>query len=157
MPAKALQVAIVHRHPETRNALHSVVSQLGHSIGCHAASGRELIEQARTLRPDLIVVQEHLPDMHGLDAVKQVAGEAPIPIVVVVDRHDGELLEHPQSGHVMGVLQEPVHQSDAIPVIPLALEHFARLQALRENIALLEAEVDGGPSVKSGQDDGATR
>lgn len=138
MSEQRLQVALCHQSAESRNTLHAAVSRLGHDVCFHSGTGRELVEQSRLSPPDLIIVQQSLPDMNGRQAAKRAAGETAIPTVVVLDRHDGCLLDDPDSDNVLAVLQEPVRVSDLIPVIPLAMKHFQRLQELQESIALLK-------------------
>lgn len=98
MPDNRLQIAIVHSNAETRNTLHAAVSQLGHAICLDAADARDFVEQARKRQPDLIIVQELLQDKNALEAVKEVAGDAAIPTIVIIDGHNGVLLEDPDSG-----------------------------------------------------------
>ena len=143
MPEHTLQIVIVHQNAETRNTLHAAVSQLGHAVCVYAANAREFVQQSRQRRPDLIIVQESLPDRNGLQAVKEAAGDAAIPTIVVIDRHNSVLLEHPDSGNVLAILQEPVRSSDLMPLIPLVVQHFTRIQALRESLALLREALGG--------------
>jgi AmiR/NasT family two-component response regulator len=138
MPDHSLQIAIVHSSAETRNTLHAAVSHLGHAVCLHAADAREFVEQAQKCRPDVIIVQEFLPDANGLEAANDVAGDDAIPMIVIIDRHNGVLLESRDSANVLAVLQEPVRSVDLMPIVPLAVQHFNRLQALRESIALFK-------------------
>jgi two-component system chemotaxis response regulator CheB len=48
-----------------------------------AANGREAVEQAERLRPDLILMDVHMPKMNGYDATREIMTRAPTPIVVV--------------------------------------------------------------------------
>ena len=141
---QTLQVAIAHQNAEARNTLHAGVSQLGHAVCFHAGTGRELIESARTRRPDLVVVQEYLPDMDGLQAATEAARGDAIPTIVVVATHDGALVERRDSENVLAILREPVRQSDLTPVLPLVMNRFSQLQELRNEIESLQWELDTG-------------
>ncbi len=141
MAEDKLQIAIVHKSADSRNTLHAAVVHLGHAVCFHAANGVEFVKQARQHRPDLIIVQEFLPDEEGLIAVKQAACETAIPLIVVIDRHDGQLFDHPESSNVLAVLQEPVRYSDPLPVISLAMQQFQRLKVLRESLQQLKQEL----------------
>lgn len=101
-----LRVASAHQSAESRHALHIAVAQLGHSVCVHAGTGQELIDAAQ--KPDLVIVQESLPDMTGLEAVRQACGPAPVPITLVIDRNDGQLLDQPSAENVLAVLKEAV-------------------------------------------------
>lgn len=145
MTKPPLRVAIAHEHAETRNALHAAVVALGHTVQAHARDGTELKELIGRYRPDLVIVQETLPDISGLEAVREIWGEGAIPMIVVLDRHNGRLLDLPGASDVLAVLQEPVRSADLIPVIPLAIERFAELRDLRKRADDLLCELDNLP------------
>lgn len=67
---RELLVAILESDPGIR-----VVGQ--------AKNGREAVEMARELRPDLITMDVHMPEMDGFAATKEIMVEAPTPIIIV--------------------------------------------------------------------------
>ncbi|MFD2700129.1 chemotaxis-specific protein-glutamate methyltransferase CheB [Paenibacillus shunpengii] len=48
-----------------------------------AATGVEAVEKARSLRPDLITMDVEMPELNGLDALKIIMAEQPIPIIML--------------------------------------------------------------------------
>jgi two-component system chemotaxis response regulator CheB len=48
-----------------------------------AKNGREAIEMTRRLRPDVIAMDTHMPEVDGFEATKKIMIEAPTPIVIV--------------------------------------------------------------------------
>ncbi|MBI2461066.1 MAG: chemotaxis-specific protein-glutamate methyltransferase CheB [Candidatus Rokubacteria bacterium] len=48
-----------------------------------ARDGLEAVEQAQRLRPDIIVMDVHMPRMNGFEATRQVMERIPTPIVIV--------------------------------------------------------------------------
>lgn len=149
MTGPPLRVAIAHEHAETRSTLHAAVVESGHSVQTHARDGAELKEQIGRNRPDLVIVQESLPDISGLEAVRQTWGQGAIPMVVILDRHNGRLMDLPDASSVLAVLQEPVRSADLIPLIPLAIRRFAELRDLRQRADQLLCELDNLPDDSS--------
>jgi len=49
-----------------------------------AASGDDAIRCWRELRPNIIVLDDHLPDMRGLDVARLILGEEPGQVIVLV-------------------------------------------------------------------------
>lgn len=58
----------------------------------HARDGREAVEMAQRLRPDLITMDIRMPVMDGFEATREVMAVQPIPIVVVSSSVDDEEL-----------------------------------------------------------------
>jgi two-component system chemotaxis response regulator CheB len=48
-----------------------------------ARDGLEAVEQAQQLKPDVIVMDVHMPRMSGYEATRQIMGRVPMPIVMV--------------------------------------------------------------------------
>ena len=69
-------------------ALESLRLFLGTDEGCELAgsgqSGREAVELAATLHPDLVLLDLEMPGMNGLDATRQIKRQADSPLVVIV-------------------------------------------------------------------------
>lgn len=54
-----------------------------------AGDGREAIRLARSLRPDIAVLDIMMPDLNGIDATAELARQAPEVKVLIVSMHDG--------------------------------------------------------------------
>lgn len=58
-----------------------------------AKNGIEAVELARTLRPDLITMDVHMPLMDGFEATKEIMVQAPTPIIIVSSSASGRDVE----------------------------------------------------------------
>ncbi|MFT2011433.1 chemotaxis protein CheB [Pontibacter sp. 13R65] len=51
-----------------------------------AADGDELLQQIKAVRPDVVLVDNHLPKNSRLFTLKRIFGEAPTPMVLLLDK-----------------------------------------------------------------------
>jgi DNA-binding NarL/FixJ family response regulator len=80
----AARILIVDDHPLTRDALATLLGQNGFDVVGQAGDGREAIESARQLQPDLVLLDLSMPELDGLDALPRLREAAPECEVVVL-------------------------------------------------------------------------
>jgi len=80
----AERILVVDDHPLTRDALSSLLAQGGFDVVGEAADGAEALELARTLAPDLVLLDLSMPGMDGLAALPRLRAAAPRCEVVVL-------------------------------------------------------------------------
>jgi two-component system, NarL family, response regulator NreC len=52
-----------------------------------AANGREAVESAETLRPDIVVMDVAMPELNGIEATRRLAASAPHTRVIALSMH----------------------------------------------------------------------
>lgn len=99
-----------------------------------AHTGREALELARTLRPDLLLLDIYLPDMSGLDLLRRLRepNEPHVDVIAVTAAKDVETLRTAIHGGVIHYLVKPFF----FDTLRERLEGYAalhgRLERLRE-------------------------
>jgi DNA-binding NarL/FixJ family response regulator len=78
------RVLVVDDHPLTRGALSALLEQHDFSVVGEAGDGEEAIDKARTLLPDLVLLDLSMPGVSGLDALPRLRAAAPGCEVVVL-------------------------------------------------------------------------
>lgn len=83
--ADQIRVLIVDDIPETRDHLSKLLGFEGDiDVVGAAASGREAIELAGKLSPDVVLMDINMPDMDGIAATERLASEVPTAAVVMM-------------------------------------------------------------------------
>ncbi len=90
-------VLIVDDHPSFRATARAVLEADGFEVVGEARDGAEGVELARSLRPEVVLLDVQLPDTTGFDVVAHLAGmNGGAPAVVLVSSRDasdyGELI-----------------------------------------------------------------
>ncbi len=64
----------------------------GWTVVAEAVTGREAVEVARKLQPDIIVLEIGMPKLNGLEAMRQILGDAPQRKVLIFTEDESEYL-----------------------------------------------------------------
>ncbi|MCU0490458.1 MAG: response regulator transcription factor [Chloroflexaceae bacterium] len=95
----AIRVLIVDDHAIVRQGLRTIMQVLpGLAYAGEAANGHEALAQARTLRPDLVLMDLVMPELDGVAAIAAIKAEQPdLPIIALTTFAEHE--------HVLGAVQ----------------------------------------------------
>lgn len=81
-----LRVLVADDQSIVRSGLRMVLEAQGIDVIAEATNGREAVDLARRLRPDVCLMDVRMPELDGLEATRLLAGPGvadPIPVVVV--------------------------------------------------------------------------
>lgn len=79
-----ITVLVVDDSPFMRRAVQRMLEPLEQvTIVGTAENGREAVEQARNLRPDVVILDIVMPEMNGIQAIREIMEEAPTAILVL--------------------------------------------------------------------------
>jgi two-component system, response regulator PdtaR len=81
--AAPVRVLVADDDGEARALLVSMLSSLGHEVVAEVGTGRDAVAYARTHLPDVVLLDVHMPDGDGIEAAKQITGDAPATAVVL--------------------------------------------------------------------------
>lgn len=86
MKTTPVRVLIAEDSPVARELLVSILqSTPGLQVVGTARDGSEAVRLAKRLKPDVITMDVHMPDMDGFEATRQIMSETPCPIIIVTD------------------------------------------------------------------------
>lgn len=87
----AIRVMLVDDHKIVREGLASVLTACeGVEIIGQAGDGQSAIENARQLRPDIIIMDISMPGMNGIEATRRIIAEQPAMKIIGLSMHEGE-------------------------------------------------------------------
>src|SRR5437763_359873 len=95
-----MRVVIADDHPLFRDGLRSLLEARGVEVLGEARDGREAVNLARKLTPDVILMDLSMPDLDGLAATRLISAEvAGVRVVILTaSEDDADLFEAIKSG-----------------------------------------------------------
>ncbi|MFN2469404.1 MAG: response regulator [Gaiellaceae bacterium] len=84
------RILVVDDHPLTREALAALLTGDGFAVVGEAADGRQAIDLARRLQPELVLLDLSMPEVDGLEALPALKEAAPNAEVVVLTSSEAQ-------------------------------------------------------------------
>jgi DNA-binding NarL/FixJ family response regulator len=93
MTTTTVRILIADDHDVMREGTRAVIErQLGWEVCGVAATGREAVEQAFALEPDIVVMDMSMPELNGLDAAVQIKRRLPQTEILIFTAHQTDEL-----------------------------------------------------------------
>ncbi len=119
MAHPTIRVLIVDDHFITRKGIQGLLHQVdGIEVVGEAENGREGIDMAKSLEPDVILMDLAMPEMGGVEAIGEILAQRPETAVVVLSGSnlEGEVLVAVRAG-ALGYLTKTASQDEVTEVI----------------------------------------
>jgi DNA-binding NarL/FixJ family response regulator len=89
----AVRILVADDHEVVRQGLRALLqTQPGWEVAWEAGTGREAVEIAKRVKPDVNVLDLSMPDMNGLEATRQILGHDSQSEVLILTMHESEQL-----------------------------------------------------------------
>ena len=102
-----IKVILADDHQILREALRALLAKEPDiTVVGEAGNGRQSVQLARTLHPDVVVMDVAMPDMNGIDATRKITSVAPGTRVIALSMHSDkrfvkEMLRAGASGYLL--------------------------------------------------------
>lgn len=119
MTTSKLRILLVDDHGVVREGIKRLIeSQPDIELVGEAADGREAIERARVLRPDIVMMDVSMPQLNGIDATRLLKNACPTAKILALTVHedDGYVREFLKAGAV-GYLLKRAGTDDLVRAI----------------------------------------
>jgi DNA-binding NarL/FixJ family response regulator len=114
--SEILRILVADDQEAIRKRVRSIlVSHGGFEVCAEAANGKEAIEKAQVLKPDLIILDITMPITNGLDAARTIKRMLPkTPIVILSVHKDRQIMKEARGIGVQGFVTKEEASRDLI-------------------------------------------
>ena len=133
-----VRVVIAEDEAIIRLDLLETLEEEGYEVVAETGRGDEAVELARTLRPDVTILDVKMPGMDGLTAARLITDERLCAVVVLTAFSQRELVHEARDAGVLAYVVKPFQRSDLVPAIELAIARHHDLASLSDEVRTLE-------------------
>lgn len=150
-----LRILLADDHDVVRRGLRDLLTQHnGWQVCGEATTGRQAVEMATSLRPDIAILDLTMPQLNGLEATRQIKKAAPTVEILIFTMHESErLIREVLAAGARGYLLK----SDASRQVIAAVEALAQHKPFftwKASEAILESFLTGGRAGAEGDPPG---
>ncbi len=130
MPKPSIRILVADDHPVVREGLIAMLStQADFEIVGEAAHGEEVVQKAKALRPDVVLLDLEMPKMDGVEALRQLRETAPEvrALVFTVFDTDERIIEAVRAG-AQGYLLKGAPRSEVFKAIRIVSQGGSLLE-----------------------------
>jgi two-component system, response regulator PdtaR len=118
-----------------RMDLREMLTNLGYLVVGEVADGRSAVNQARELRPDVVIMDIKMPDMDGIEAARVLTEERIAPVVLLSAYSQRDLVQRAREAGVVAYLVKPYREEELTPAIEVALARFTEFKDLQKQVS----------------------
>ncbi|GAB4447679.1 MAG: response regulator [Chloroflexi bacterium OHK40] len=115
---------------------------LGYLVVGEAGDGVSVINIARELKPDLVLMDIKMPKLDGIQAAKILTEEKIAPVVLLTAYSDRELVERAKEAGVVNYVVKPFREAELLPAIDIAMARYQEFLEMDRQIADLKETLD---------------
>jgi len=118
-------ILVADDHAVVRAGLRTLLeSRPGWQVGGEAANGREAVELAARLKPDVAVMDIGMPLLNGIEATRQIRRVSPETEILILTMHESEqMVEKVLEAGARGYILKDVADSTLISAVEMLRRH----------------------------------
>jgi AmiR/NasT family two-component response regulator len=119
----------------SRMDLREMLENLGYIVIGEAGDGVAAVNLARTLKPDLVLMDIKMPELDGISAAETLSSERVTPVLLLTAYSDKEFVDRAVDAGVMGYLVKPFAEAQLKPAIEVALERWREVRQIQQDLS----------------------
>lgn len=147
-----VRILVADDHHVVRTGLRSLLESKSEWEVCgEAANGREAVEKAAKLKPDVAVLDIAMPLLNGVEATRQILKVSPKTAILILTMHDSDsLIQEVLGAGALGYVLKDDADRNLIAAVDSLSRHKSYLSSrVTDAAAIAGAQAGGGSAEKS--------
>ncbi len=123
-----------------RMDLVEMLREAGYDVVGAASDGREAIELAESLQPDLAILDVKMPILDGISAAEKIIEVSPVLMLTAFSQKD--LVERARDAGAMAYVVKPFTINDLVPAIEISISRHRQMKSLETEVADLHERLE---------------
>jgi two-component system, sensor histidine kinase and response regulator len=132
MDEKNIRVLVAEDDYLVSEMIQGLLEELGYTVAGTARNGRQAVELAEGLQPDVLLLDIQMPKIDGLSAARLIQERRPLPIVILTAYETADLVEEASRAGAGAYLIKPPNGRELERAITIARARFQDLVKLHE-------------------------
>lgn len=138
----AIRVLIADDDPIIRLDLRQMLANLGYEIVGEAGDGQQAVDLARSIKPDICVLDVKMPIRDGISALSEIVGDQISAAILLTAYSDRELIESAREAGAFAYLVKPFKPNDLPPAIEVSVSRYRQMKDLHEQVRSLTDRIE---------------
>jgi response regulator NasT len=139
---QSFKVLIADDDAVVRMDLRAMLESIGHCVVGEADNGETACYLARSLHPDVIMLDVMMPRMTGLEAAEIISRERLGPVLLLTAYSDLVMIEQANRAGVLAYLVKPYRQQDLLPAMTVAMGRYREMLALEGALEVAQEQLE---------------
>ncbi|MCC8432934.1 ANTAR domain-containing protein [Reyranella aquatilis] len=132
--SKPLSVVLIDDNPARAEIVERGLRDAGYVLLARLDGTYDLATRVNVLQPDVIVVSIDSPGRDAIEDLRRTTEQQPRPIALFADRSDPATIAAGMEAGVSAYVVKGLTQDRVQPVVDVAVAHFNRYHAMREEL-----------------------
>ena len=132
--SKPLSVVLIDDNPTRAEIVERGLRDAGYVLLARLDGTHDLATRVNVLQPDVIVVSIDSPSRDAIEDLRRTTEQQPRPIALFADRSDPAIIAAGMEAGVSAYVVKGLTQDRVQPVVDVAVAHFNRYHAMREEL-----------------------
>ena len=124
-----LRILIADDHELARRGIRALLeSHPGWEVCGEAKDGRETVELAASMKPDLVLLDIGMPNLNGLEAARRILDAYSVCIIFLTGHTDDKYFQRAWEQGGCAFINKPVNSKTLLPLLEQAYLAFPRVK-----------------------------